>query len=45
MPQLLQDLVFVLIVSLCFVGFLRCTRAVLAHRSGDRDTSAAGHGE
>jgi hypothetical protein len=45
MLQLLQDLVFILIVSLCFVGFLRCTRAVLAHRGGKRNTSATGHGE
>ncbi len=45
MPQLLQDLVFILIVSLCFVGFLRCTRAALARRDGKRSTSATGHGE
>lgn len=44
MPQLLQDLVFVLIVGLCFVGFLRCARAVLAHRGGKRNTSGTGHG-
>jgi hypothetical protein len=45
MPQLLQDLVFILIVSLCFVGFLRCARAALAQRGGQHSTSATGHGE